>query len=236
MSRAICTTIAAAGIGAALLNPAAAVTSLPAGSLLPTYGDPFPTGTVIDLFGGPYTTQFGTFDEIQLSNFTGCTPGCPGPNPTYVQNGTDQFFTYTDVTFTLSHQTNNTGIPGPLVIPGGTVEVELFGRTSLTQLGTFAAVLLEANFSGNAYGHVLAPQLLGGGGSGWVHYVYDGLAVGGFAFNVPNAGYTVDGGPFISTPLTTTPLPAALPMFGAGLGLVGWLARRRKARGTLVAA
>jgi hypothetical protein len=30
--------------------------------------------------------------------------------------------------------------------------------------------------------------------------------------------------------LTTTPLPAAFPLFAGGLGLVGWLARRRKAK------
>jgi len=33
--------------------------------------------------------------------------------------------------------------------------------------------------------------------------------------------------------VNATPLPAALPMFAAGLGLVGWLARRRKQMGSL---
>jgi hypothetical protein len=36
--------------------------------------------------------------------------------------------------------------------------------------------------------------------------------------------------------VATTPLPAALPMFSAGLGLVGWLARRKKRKTVTVLA
>ncbi len=39
-----------------------------------------------------------------------------------------------------------------------------------------------------------------------------------------------------SVPVSATPLPAALPLFAGGLGLIGWLGRRRKRQGTLAAA
>jgi hypothetical protein len=36
----------------------------------------------------------------------------------------------------------------------------------------------------------------------------------------------------VAGPLATTPLPAALPLFAGGLGLMGWLSRRRKRSST----
>jgi hypothetical protein len=35
-------------------------------------------------------------------------------------------------------------------------------------------------------------------------------------------------GPETSTPVAAVPLPAALPLFAGGLGLMGWMARRRR--------
>jgi len=42
------------------------------------------------------------------------------------------------------------------------------------------------------------------------------------------SGYTTINYNVITTPVTTTPLPAAFPLFGAGLGLIGLLVGRRQ--------
>jgi hypothetical protein len=74
------------------------------------------------------------------------------------------------------------------------------------------------------------------------------LDYNGFAFSISgdeiNIGYDINsdtygivnerdtigdnGGSFTVNPISTTPLPAALPMFAGGLGMVGFLARRKK--------
>jgi hypothetical protein len=44
-------------------------------------------------------------------------------------------------------------------------------------------------------------------------------------------GYTAE---FASDFVAATPLPAALPLFASGVGVMGWLARRRKRRAAMV--
>jgi hypothetical protein len=47
-------------------------------------------------------------------------------------------------------------------------------------------------------------------------------------------GQAGNGSPFVAaiTTSTETPLPAAMPLFATGLGVMGWLSRRRKRKGT----
>jgi hypothetical protein len=59
------------------------------------------------------------------------------------------------------------------------------------------------------------------------------LPTGIDVFNLPS-GYTANAGDwlvnnrFVEAPLAETPLPAALPLFASGLGVLGFVARRRK--------
>jgi len=55
-----------------------------------------------------------------------------------------------------------------------------------------------------------------------------------YSLLVSNAGVNpVD---FVLTEVTTTPVPTALPLFATGLGIVGWLARRRKQKALAISA
>jgi hypothetical protein len=56
-----------------------------------------------------------------------------------------------------------------------------------------------------------------------------GAAPGGYCLD-PTLTITSTGGLSFSPNTATTPLPAALPLFASGLGLIGWIGRRRKRR------
>jgi hypothetical protein len=100
----------------------------------------------------------------------------------------------------------------------------------------------------------VASTLLAANGSYWIAVVYGngnnnffstspvtteaGVTLGSGAIcgqNTQCSSGTISFGPDFET-LTATPLPAALPLFAGGLGLMGFLGRRRKRKGALAAA
>lgn len=70
------------------------------------------------------------------------------------------------------------------------------------------------------------------------HSILDGRLLGGDTSNMSIvSGATIIAPPFIGTGSQgQTPLPAALPLFASGLGVMGFLAKRRKRKDTLAAA
>jgi hypothetical protein len=221
---------AAVAIGVASMGVASATP-------VPTYsGDPFPSGIEVVYSGGPFVLPLvGTFDSASLSGFNLLNIGTPG--------GPNQTFDYS-VTFTVPF-TN----PASTGIFAGTVEVEVVGRSSLAQTGTFPLVTLAATSSTSVINGQVVARLGGAPFTTTTRSVTysaggpSGLLVSSVGTDIP-IGFTVNNGPFISTPmgyasqpaLSAVPLPAALPLFGAGLGMMGWLARRRKAAAAPVAA
>lgn len=214
--------VGVASVGAALATP------------VPTLqGDPYPAGSELVFSGGPYTLPgVGTFDSVTASNFNLVSIGSPG--------GPNEVFNYTGTATVPFTNPLSTGIFS------GTLQATVIGRTSVLQTGTFTVIITAGSF---APAIVNGQTVVYGAGSPlsttertatYSSGGPTGLFVSTQATDSP-IGFTVNGGPFISTPLSgtsqlATPLPATLPLFGAGLGLVGWLARRRKGAAAPVAA
>ena len=55
-----------------------------------------------------------------------------------------------------------------------------------------------------------------------------GITPGTYTWNLPDDSFVIEAG------VAATPLAAARPLFAGGLGLVGFLARRRKQKAALV--
>jgi len=139
--------------------------------------------------------------------------------------------------------TANIKLSLPLTIPSGDqlVSVNLntdpLDPTDASTIGTF-------DFSGLFGGVFLNPSYTGCGNCTSNIFVTTGLA---FSFTglVSVATYIFSDGPVTIESLslsyqvtnpTPVPLPAALPMFVAGVGVLGWAARRRKQKAAALAA
>jgi hypothetical protein len=191
-------------------------------AVLTPNGDPFPTGSIVNLDGGPYHTPFGSFSHIVLSNFGGADE---------VFHSGNEYFTYSGAngpTFT------NYLTGGTVSFTNGTFEVEILHRTD-DQDGTFSAKLLEATFSGQIAGQNVVAELKPASSSlGTVTYIGNpllGTQTVSTDFSVAG-GYTVNGGPFQSTPLTGTssavPEPSTWAMLLVGFGALGFIGWRRR--------
>lgn len=186
-------------------------------------GDPFPAGSVAYLTGGPYTTAFGTFDMTTVSHFDGFSLKTGGGN---------EVFTYIGVWQTVTF--DNLGVYSTVTLTDGDVEVEIFNRTSLSQAGAFTAQMLEATWTGTIDGVPVVAQIsptdptLGNITFAKLQNT-SGLLVDYMFFN--NTEFSLNGGPFVSTPLIGVPAPAPIPeapawammLTGfAGLGLASY--------------
>ena len=194
-------------------------------------GDPFPAGSVAYLTGGPYLTPWGTFDMTTVSNFDGFS---------LLTGGGNEVFTYTGVWQTVTF--DNGGVYSTFTLTDGDVEVEIFNRTSLSQAGSFTAQMLEATWTGTIDGVSVVAQIdpidptLGN-----ITFTpllnTRGLLVDYTFYN--NTEFSLNGGPFVSTPLIGVSAPAPIPeapawamilMGFAGLGLASY----RRAAGPIL--
>ena len=195
-----------------------------AAPLLTPDGDPFPAGSVAYLTGGPYMTPWGTFDMTTVSNFDGFSLQTIGGN---------EIFTYLGVSQTVTF--DNQGVYSTFTLTDGVVKVEIFKRTNLFEAGKFNAQMLEATWTGTIDGDAVVARINPiVPTTGTVTYSYisntrSGLVVD-YKFN-NQTEFSVDGGPFLPTPLTGVPAPAPIPeapawammlMGFAGLGLVSY--------------
>jgi hypothetical protein len=175
-------------------------------------GDPFPSDSVAYLTGGPYMTPFGTFDMTTVANFDGFV----------LQNhGGNEFYTYATSSLlgtTGPSQTvtfDNHGVFSTFTLTNGDVEVEIFGRSSAFETGMFDARILMATWTGIIDGIPVVAQISP-----------TMPTLGTITFSLPPVGklgllvdytfynqteFSLNGGPFVSTPLTgvSAPVPEA---------------------------
>jgi hypothetical protein len=164
-------------------------------------GDPFPAGSVAILTGGPYTTPFGTFDMTTVANFDGFILDATGGNEIYTYNGPTQTVTF-----------DNNGVFSTFTLTNGQVEVEIFNRTSPFERGTFNAQMLMATWTGTIDGESVVAQINPDVPTlGTITFTGDpnahGLLVDYLFHN--ETEFSLNGGPFVPTPLTG--VPAAVP-------------------------
>ncbi len=225
----ICAAVTSMGVGASIGVVQAAPVPTP-------NGDPFPSGSIAILTGGPYTTPFGTFDQTTVANFDGFVLQTTGGNE-YFTYATSSMFGTTGPTQTVTF--DNGGVFSTYTFTNGDVEVEIKGRTSTTETGTFDAIMLMATWTGMIDGHTIIAQINPGvPTTGTVTFSEDGngpeLLVD-YTFD-NQTEFNLDGGPFMSTPLTG--VSAAVPeapawtmmlMGFAGLGFAGRRVSRKAA-------
>ena len=195
-------------------------------------GDPFPAGSVAYLTGGPYTTPWGTFDMTTVSNFDGFSLQTIGGN---------EIFTYTGVSQTVTF--DNHGVYSTFTLTDGDVKVEIFKRTHLFEAGAFSAQMLEATWTGTIDGIPVVAQINPSvPTTGTVTYSYISNMRSGFVVDYEfnnQTEFSVNGGPFLPTPLTGVSAPVPIPeapawammlMGFAGLGLASY----RRAAGPIL--
>jgi hypothetical protein len=90
--------------------------------------------------------------------------------------------------------------------------------------GATSAIQPETSSFGFSVTTTFAPTLDDGLND---YFLYGSLGVVGFGNVV-----VPDGANWVPFPTATTPLPAALPLFASGLGIFGFIARRKKAKAT----
>ncbi len=191
-------------------------------------GDPFPAGSVAILTGGPYTTPFGTFDMTTVANFDGFS---------LQTNGGNEFYTYIGPTQTVTF--DNGGVFSTFTLTNGDVEVEIFARSNPFERGTFAAQMLMATWTGTIDGQSVVAQINPDVPTlGTITYTAEsnvrGLLVD-YLFN-NETEFSVNGSPFVSTPLTGVPavIPEATTWAMMLMGFAGLcLASYRRAAGPI---
>ncbi|MFY9968604.1 MAG: hypothetical protein WBQ45_13545 [Roseiarcus sp.] len=183
-----------------------------AAQVLTPDGDPFPTNSVAYLTGGPYMTPFGTFDMTTVANFDGFVLQSHSGNEFYTY-ATSTVFGTVGPTQTVTF--DNHGVFSTYTFTNGDVEVEIFGRSSAFETGTFSARMLMATWTGTIDGLPVVAQISPATPT-----------LGTIIFSLPPPGtlgllvdyvfhnqteFSLNGGPFVSTPLTgvSAPIPEA---------------------------
>ena len=112
--------------------------------------------SVAYLTGGPYMTPFGTFDMTTVANFDGFVLQTHSGNEFYTYATSTVFGTIgpsQTVTF------DNHGVFSTFTFTNGDVEVEIFGRSSAFETGTFSARMLMATWTGTIDGLPVVAQI-----------------------------------------------------------------------------
>ncbi len=195
-----------------------------AAQVLTPDGDPFPSNSVAYLTGGPYVTPFGTFDMTTVANFDGFVLQSNNGNEFYTY-ATSSVFGTTGPSQTVTF--DNNGVFSTYTFTNGDVEVEIFGRSSAFETGTFSARMLMATWTGTIDGLPVVAQISPATPT-----------LGTITFSPPPAGtlgllvdyvfynqteFSLNGGPFVSTPLTgvSAPIPEASTWAMMLMGLAG---------------
>lgn len=166
-------------------------------------------------------------------------------------NGDHGAFTNIDITFSSGNEIEtfdsqfhadamiNTSLAGPVDL-SGPVSIEVFGRTSDNQLGTFATQMLSMDLTGSALGHslevMLDPSQPSTGATTIMTNNGPGLPYQISSFFDVFTELSLDGGPYVPSSngpalvQLTTPEPGTLALFGI-VGLAALASRRRLRRG-----
>ena len=111
--------------------------------------------------------------------------------------------------------------------------IDAFGLY-ITGLQTDIVPQETLTFSDGSQQTIDIPTATGGGGA-FVGFTDFGKSIVSVTYDNTNDIVALDDVQFGSA-LTPTPLPAALPLFATGLGVMGWLGRRRKRNNTAATA
>ncbi len=172
----------------------------------------------------PY--QPGTLNALVAPVTVTLTNMAPGTTTQYVWSGSTTPGNLTAYDYDDEWGNTPPGYTNPGCVVGGGL-CSLVGNFKVT----FTATILGGAFDGQSIFAVFSPtNNKTGGFLGW-----EGLDATGLSETVfdqhSGSTSTVNGGLadiFLGTPPTGTPLPAGLPLFAGGLGLLGFFGRRRK--------